>query len=55
MQGVIIIQSNRIYDIVLFIPSPMFMITETDIENIDRFIEFSKINWLNYRYISNEK
>lgn len=55
MQGVIIIQPNRIYDIVLFIPSPMFMITETDIENIDRFIEFSKINWLNYRYISREK
>lgn len=54
LQGIILIQPARIYNIVLYIPSPMFMISKTDIENIDNFIEFSKINWMNYRYIIKE-
>ena len=52
MQGIILIQPIRVPDVVLFIPSSMFMIKSTDIENIDKFLEFSKINWLNYCYIT---
>ena len=55
IQGIVLIQPTRIYDMVLFIPSPMFMINKIDIENIDRFIEFSKVNWMNYCYITGAK
>lgn len=54
LQGIILIQPNRIPDMVLYIPSAMFMINMTDINNIDKFLEFSKVNWLNYCYVTDQ-
>ena len=54
IQGIILVQPNRVPNIVLYIPSSMFMINETDIDNIDRFLKFAEINWLNYSYITGQ-
>lgn len=55
IQGIIMLQPKRIYDVVLYIPTQMFMISKDDINSITSFIEFSKVNWLNYCYITRKQ
>ena len=52
--GVILIQPERIWDMVMYVPTAMFSLNKNMLDSIDKFIQFSKVNWLNCSYISEQ-
>lgn len=50
--GIILIQPERIWNMVMYVPTAMFSLNKNMIDSIDKFIQFSKTNWLNCSYIA---
>ena len=50
INGIILFQPKRIYDMCLFYPTNAYTITSEEFESIKQFVEFDKINYYNFNY-----
>ena len=55
INGIIMIQPKRQYDLILYYPTNAYTITETEIQSLLQFIESERINYFNYQWIKVDK
>lgn len=54
LNGIIMVQSKRIPNVVLYYPTNVYMLYVEELESINNFLEMDEINALNYDYVMNQ-